>query len=85
MNSEERMLCVLQRQQPDRVPHFEWLVDRRVRDALLPGCKSHNEFAVKIGQDAVIVDPIFKRKKSVPTAGVVSGATLHRIHLKSMA
>jgi uroporphyrinogen decarboxylase len=63
MNSEERMLCVLQRQEPDRVPHFEWLVDRRVRDALCPGCKSHNEFAVKIGQDAIIVDPIFKKER----------------------
>jgi uroporphyrinogen decarboxylase len=63
MNSEERVLRVLQRQEPDRVPHFEWLVDRRVRDALCPGCKSHNEFAVKIGQDAVIVDPIFKKER----------------------
>ena len=63
MNSEERMLCVLQRQQPDRVPHFEWIVDRRVREALYPGCKSHNEFAVKFGHDAVIVDPIFKKQR----------------------
>ena len=63
MNSEERVYCVLQRKEPDRVPHFEWLVDRRVRDALLPGCKSHNDFAVKIGQDAVIVDPIFKKER----------------------
>ena len=63
MNSEERMYRVLQRQEPDRVPHFEWSVDRLVRDALCPGCTSHNEFAVKIGQDAVIVDPIFKKER----------------------
>jgi uroporphyrinogen decarboxylase len=63
MNSEERLFCVLQRQQPDRVPHFEWLVDHRVREALCPGCTDHNEFAVKIGQDAVIVDPIFKKER----------------------
>lgn len=63
MNSEERMLRVLQRQEPDRVPHFEWIVDRRVRDALCPGCKSPNDFAVQIGQDAIIVDPIFKKEK----------------------
>jgi hypothetical protein len=62
MTSEERVLCVLQRQQPDRVPHFEWLVDRRVREALLPGCNDHNEFAVQMGQDAVIVDPYLRRK-----------------------
>ena len=45
MTSEERVLCVLQRQQPDRVPHFEWLVDRRVREALCPGIMDFNEFA----------------------------------------
>ena len=63
MNSEERIYRVLRRQEPDRVPHFEWSVDRRVRDALYPGCKSQNEFAVKIGQDAVIVDPIFTKQR----------------------
>jgi uroporphyrinogen decarboxylase len=54
---------VLQRGQPDRVPHFEWLVDHRVREALCPGIRDHNEFAVQIGQDAVIVDPIFKKER----------------------
>jgi len=66
MTSEERVLCVLQRQQPDRVPHFEWLVDRQVREALLPGVTNHNEFAVQMGQDAVIVDPIFKKERVGP-------------------
>src|SRR5512145_3019340 len=63
MTSEERVLCVLQRGQPDRVPHFEWLVDHRVREVLCPGSKDHNEFAVQIGQDAVIVDPVFKKER----------------------
>lgn len=63
MTSEERILCVLQRKEPDRVPHFEWMVDRRVRDALYPGCKDHHDFAVQMGHDAVIVDPIFKKEK----------------------
>jgi uroporphyrinogen decarboxylase len=66
MTSEERVLRALQRKEPDRVPHFEWLVDRRVRDALCPGCKGHNDFAIKMGQDAVIVDPIFKKEKVSP-------------------
>ncbi len=39
MTSEERVLCVAAAQEPDRVPHFEWLVDRRVREALCPGLK----------------------------------------------
>ncbi len=63
MTSEERVLCALQRQVPDRVPHFEWLVDRRVREALLPGSQDFNEFAVQMGQDAVIADPIFKKER----------------------
>jgi uroporphyrinogen decarboxylase len=63
MTSEERVMRALQRQEPDRVPHFEWLVDYRVREALLPGCKDQNDFAVKMGQDAVIVDPIFKKER----------------------
>jgi uroporphyrinogen decarboxylase len=63
MNSEERVLRVLQRGQPDRVPHFEWLVDHRVREALCPGAKDHNDFAVQMGQDAVIADPIFRKER----------------------
>src|SRR5512134_2199923 len=63
MTSKERVLRVLQRGQPDRVPHFEWLVDHRVREALCPGAKDHNDFAVQIGQDAVIADPIFKKER----------------------
>ena len=63
MTSEERVLRVLQRQEPDRVPHFEWLVDRRVREALCPGCKNHNDFASQMGHDAIVVDPIYKKER----------------------
>jgi uroporphyrinogen decarboxylase len=63
MTSEERMLRVLQRQEPDRVPHFEWLVDRRVRKALCPNCKDYQDFAVQMGHDAIIVDPIYKKEQ----------------------
>ena len=38
LTSEERVLRVLRRQEPDRVPHFEWAVDRKVRAAL---CHDH--------------------------------------------
>lgn len=62
MTPRERVLAALQRQEPDRVPHFEWLVDRKVRDALLPGCRDYNEFAVKMGQDAVVVDLNFSKE-----------------------
>ena len=63
MTSEERILRVLQRQEPDRVPHFEWLVDRQVREVLYPGCKSHNDFALQMGHDAIVVDPIYKKER----------------------
>jgi uroporphyrinogen decarboxylase len=63
MTSEERVLRVLQRKEPDRTPHFEWIVDRRVREALCPGSKNHNDFALQMGHDAVIVDPIFKKER----------------------
>lgn len=66
LSSKERVLRALQRQEPDRVPHFEWLVDRRVREAILPGCSDHNDFAVRVGQDAVIADPDFR---TTPLAG----------------
>ncbi len=66
LTSEERVLRVLRRQEPDRVPHFEWLVDRQVRAALCPDCQTFNEFAVRMGQDAVIADPDFKKKAVGP-------------------
>jgi len=61
LSSKERILRVLQRQEPDRVPHFEWAVDAKVRDTILPGCRDHNDFAVRMGHDAVLVDPVFRK------------------------
>ena len=36
LTSEERIHCALRREEPDRVPHFEWLIDRKVREAICP-------------------------------------------------
>ncbi|MBI5030304.1 MAG: hypothetical protein HZB51_07240 [Chloroflexi bacterium] len=66
MTSEERVLQVLRRQEPDRVPHFEWLVDRKVRAVLCPDAKTMNEFAVRMGHDAVIADPDFRKEPAGP-------------------
>ena len=63
LSGKERILRVLQRQEPDRVPHFEWSIDRKVRDALLPGSRNLNEFAVKMGLDAVLADPDFSKER----------------------
>ncbi len=62
LTSAERVLRVLRRQEPDRVPHFEWLVDRKVRAALCPDSKTHNDFAIRMGHDAVIADPDFRKE-----------------------
>ncbi|MBE0528174.1 MAG: hypothetical protein IH629_03090, partial [Thermoleophilia bacterium] len=45
--------CVLRREQPDRVPHFEWIIDRKVREAICPGC-TMEEFTVRMGLDAIL-------------------------------
>jgi uroporphyrinogen decarboxylase len=66
LTSVERIMRVLRREEPDRVPHFEWLVDRKVREALCPGCKTHNEFAVRMGHDAVLADPGFGKEQVGP-------------------
>jgi uroporphyrinogen decarboxylase len=66
LSSEERVLRVLRRQEPDRVPHFEWVVDRKVRSALCPGCNSYNEFAGRMGLDAVLAGPNFSKKAVGP-------------------
>ncbi|HUU11106.1 MAG TPA: uroporphyrinogen decarboxylase family protein [Phycisphaerae bacterium] len=67
MTSAERVSRVLARQEPDRVPHFEWLIAKNVREALCPGCTSHNDFAVRMGHDAVLVDPDFRKVQVGPT------------------
>ena len=50
MNSLQRVTTALQRQQPDRVPLFECVIDHRVMDALLPGC-DYYQFNDWIGLD----------------------------------
>ena len=67
LTSSERVLRVLDRQEPDRIPHFEWLFAKNVREAICPGCKSHNDFAVKMGHDAILVGPDFKKEQVAPT------------------
>jgi uroporphyrinogen decarboxylase len=66
LTSVERIMRVLRREEPDRVPHFEWLVDRKVREALRPDCKTYNEFAVSMGHDAVLADPNFRKEQVGP-------------------
>ncbi len=66
MTGEQRVLRVLDRQVPDRVPHFEWAIDRKVREALAPGSGTLNGFAQRMGLDAVLVDPDFRKEPAGP-------------------
>jgi uroporphyrinogen decarboxylase len=63
LTSEERIMRVLRREEPDRVPHFEWLIDRKVREALCPGCKDTNDFGVRMGLDAVLADVKYTKEQ----------------------
>lgn len=65
MTSAERIMRVLKRQEPDRVPHFEWIIDRKVREAIIPGC-SMEEFTVRMGLDAILTGPDFKKERIGP-------------------
>ena len=65
MTSSERVMRALRREEPDRIPHFEWIFDHRVRDAICPGC-SMEEFTVRMGLDAMLSGPDFKKEKIGP-------------------
>jgi uroporphyrinogen decarboxylase len=65
MTSAERVMTVLRRGQPDRIPHFEWIIDKKVRDALCPGA-STEEFTVRMGLDAMLTAPDFKTEQIAP-------------------
>ena len=49
----ERIFRVLERKEPDRVPHFEILVDDKVMNKILPGA-SYEEFIEHMDWDALV-------------------------------
>ncbi len=65
MTSAERVMAALRREEPDRIPHFEWAVDRKVREILCPGC-SYEEFVVRMDWDAILVAPNFAKEQVGP-------------------
>jgi len=62
MTSAERVMAALRNEEPDRVPHFEWILDRHVREAILPGCDME-EFTLRMGLDAILTQPDFRREQ----------------------
>ena len=56
MTSYERVMAVLKGKVPDRIPHFEWIIDQRVREVICPG-GSMEEFTVRMALDAMLTSP----------------------------
>ena len=63
MKGEERILRTFQRKDVDRVPTFEWLIDKKVIEALTPG-KNYEEFCYEMEIDAICVDCNYTKKKN---------------------
>jgi uroporphyrinogen decarboxylase len=61
LNSEERMIRTLERKDVDRIPTFEWYVDRKVIEALTPG-SGYEQFCYDMDLDAICIDCNFEKK-----------------------
>jgi uroporphyrinogen decarboxylase len=62
LTSCERVIRVLRNEEPDPNPPFEWIIDRRVREAIVPGC-TMEEFTVRMGLDAILTGPDFQKEQ----------------------
>ncbi len=65
MNSEERVINAIQRKQVDRVPTFEWSIDKKVINAICPG-KSIEEFIYEMNIDGIVVELDYKKEEISP-------------------
>lgn len=55
MTSEQRLIKTLRREPVDRIPSFEWIIDKKVVNALCPGA-TEEEFIYEMDLDAICVD-----------------------------
>ena len=65
LSSEERILRTLRHEEVDRIPTFEWFVDKKVIEAIYPGL-TYQEFVYRAGQDAICVDLNYKSEELEP-------------------
>ncbi len=61
LTSEERLIRTLQIKEVDRVPHFEWYIDRKVINAISPG-SDYVKFCYEMDNDAICIDCDFDKK-----------------------
>ena len=64
MNSLERVIAALERNEPDRVPVFEWSINEKVREALYPDQSEDFDFVEAADLDAVVVYEHMKKEWS---------------------
>lgn len=65
MNSEERIINTLCRKEVDRVPVFEWTIDKKVINAIFPG-STYEQFVYNMNLDAVCIDLDYKKEEIEP-------------------
>ncbi len=61
LTGEERVLRVLTRKQTDRVPHFEWYIDKKVINAISNG-SDYEKFCYEMDIDAICIDLNYEKK-----------------------
>jgi uroporphyrinogen decarboxylase len=61
MTSLERVLAVIQHHEPDRVPHFEWVIDKGVIAALTGG-GTYGDLVERLDIDGVLVGPAYRKQ-----------------------
>jgi len=66
MDSRERVFTALRRQQPDRVPVMEFVVDEKVARAAVPGCHDVADCMDRLDMDAVGCGASFKKVREFP-------------------
>ena len=66
MNGYERVMAALDLEEPDRIPTFEWSINRRVRDGIYPGV-SEFDFVEKTDLDGVAVYADYETERLTET------------------
>lgn len=59
--SEERIIRTLELRETDRVPTFEWYIDKRVIESLLPG-SNYEKFCYDMDIDAICIECDYDKK-----------------------
>ncbi len=65
MNSEQRVINSLKRMEVDRIPTFEWSIDKKVINGIMKGA-SEEEFIYKMGIDAFVIEIDYNKQEIEP-------------------